>query len=47
MKISSIRSTVVNARLRNWIFVRIETDQPGLTGLGEATLEFQTRAAVT
>ena len=44
MKITGIRTQVVNARLRNWIFVRVETDQPGLTGLGEATLEFQTRA---
>lgn len=46
MKITRISTRVVNARLRNWIFVRIETDQPGLTGLGEATLEFQTRAVV-
>lgn len=44
MKITAVRTLVVNARLRNWIFVRVETDQPGLTGLGEATLEFQTRA---
>ena len=44
MKITRISTRIVNARLRNWIFVRIETDQPGLTGLGEATLEFQTRA---
>lgn len=46
MKITAIKSFVVNARLRNWIFVRVETDQPGLYGLGEATLEFQTRAVV-
>jgi galactonate dehydratase len=44
MKITAIKTTVVNARLRNWIFVRVETDQPGLYGLGEATLEFQTQA---
>jgi galactonate dehydratase len=44
MKITRITAQVVNARLRNWIFVHVETDQPGLTGLGEATLEFQTRA---
>jgi galactonate dehydratase len=44
MKITSIRSTIVNARMRNWIFVRVETDQAGLHGIGEATLEFQTRA---
>jgi galactonate dehydratase len=44
MKITAIRTIVVNARMRNWVFVRVETDQPGLLGLGEATLEFQTRA---
>ena len=44
MKITRVSAQVVNARLRNWIFVRVETDQPGLIGLGEATLEFQTRA---
>ena len=44
MKITAIKTLVVNARLRNWIFVRVETDVPGLYGLGEATLEFQTRA---
>jgi galactonate dehydratase len=46
MKITAVKTFVVNAKLRNWIFVRVETDQPGLYGLGEATLEFQTRAVV-
>lgn len=46
MRITRVSTQVVNARLRNWIFVRVETDQPGLTGTGEATLEFQTRAVV-
>jgi galactonate dehydratase len=46
MRITRITAQAVNARLRNWIFVRVETDVPGLTGLGEATLEFQTRAVV-
>lgn len=46
MKITAIKTFVVNARLRNWIFVRVETDQQGLYGTGEATLEFQTRAVV-
>jgi galactonate dehydratase len=44
MKITAVRTQLVNARLRNWIFVRIETDQPGLYGLGEASLEFQAKA---
>lgn len=44
MKITAVRTQLVNAQLRNWIFVRIETDQPGLYGLGEASLEFQAKA---
>ena len=32
--------------MRDWSFVRVEADVPGLAGLGEATLEFQTRAVV-
>ena len=46
MKITGVTTKVINARLRNWIIVQIETDQPGLDGLGEATVEFQTRAVV-
>src|SRR5262249_46348355 len=30
--------------MRNWVFVRVETDQDGLYGWGEATLEWKTRA---
>ena len=44
MKIVSITTRVVNAEMRNWVFVRVETDQPGLYGWGEATLEWKTRA---
>jgi galactonate dehydratase len=32
--------------MRNWIFVKIHTDQPGLYGWGEATLEWHTRSVV-
>ncbi|TIT05894.1 MAG: D-galactonate dehydratase, partial [Mesorhizobium sp.] len=39
MRIVAITTRVVNADMRNWVFVRIETDQPGLYGWGEATLE--------
>jgi galactonate dehydratase len=46
MKIIGIRTTVVNAEMRNWIFVRVDTDQDGLHGWGEATLEWKTRAVV-
>jgi galactonate dehydratase len=46
MKITSIESVVCNARMRNWVFVKVQTDQPGLTGWGEATLEWHTRSIV-
>lgn len=32
--------------MRNWVFVRVDTDQSGLYGLGEATLEWKTHAVV-
>jgi galactonate dehydratase len=44
VKITSVTTRVVNAELRNWVFVRVETDQSGLYGWGEATLEWKTRA---
>src|SRR3954464_12246750 len=46
MKITKIETLVCNARMRNWIFVKIHTDQPGLHGWGEATLEWHTRSVV-
>jgi galactonate dehydratase len=46
MKITAIETHVCNARMRNWIFVKILTDQDGLHGWGEATLEWHTRAVV-
>jgi galactonate dehydratase len=42
MRIKSIESIVCNARMRNWVFVKVVTDQPGLVGWGEATLEWHT-----
>jgi galactonate dehydratase len=46
LKITAIRARVVNAEMRNWVFVKVETDQAGLYGWGEATLEWKTRAVV-
>ncbi|QDU60243.1 D-galactonate dehydratase [Planctomycetes bacterium Pan216] len=46
MKIERIETLVCNARMRNWVFVKVITDQPGLFGWGEATLEWHTRAVV-
>ena len=46
MKITKIETHVCHARMRNWVFVKVLTDQPGLYGWGEATLEWHTRAVV-
>ncbi|MCZ4346411.1 galactonate dehydratase [Devosia neptuniae] len=46
VKITAINTRVVNAEMRNWVFVKVETDEPGLFGWGEATLEWKTRAVV-
>ena len=46
MKITDITALVVNAEMRNWIFVKVVTDQAGLYGWGEATLEWKTRGVV-
>ena len=46
MKITAVETHVCHARMRNWIFVKVITDQPGLWGWGEATLEWHTRAVV-
>lgn len=46
MKITAIETLVCHARMRNWIFVKVLTDQDGLYGWGEATLEWHTRAVV-
>ena len=46
MKITDLKTLVVNAVMRNWVFVKVETDQPGLYGWGDATLEWKTRAVV-
>lgn len=46
MKITAIETFVCHARMRNWVFVKVLTDQPGLWGWGEATLEWHTRSVV-
>lgn len=46
MKITAIETFVCHAKMRNWIFVKVLTDQPGLWGWGEATLEWHTRSVV-
>ena len=46
MKITSLKTFLANAGLRNYLFVRLTTDQ-GLTGIGEATLEWQEKTVET
>lgn len=46
MKVTAVETIVVNARLRNWVFVKVVTDEPGLIGWGESTLEWKTQAVV-
>jgi galactonate dehydratase len=46
VKITGIQTLVCNARMRNWVFVKVLTDEPGLYGWGEATLEWHTRSIV-
>jgi galactonate dehydratase len=46
MKITKIETLVCHARMRNWVFVKVLTDQPGLYGWGEATLEWHTKAII-
>jgi galactonate dehydratase len=46
MRITAIQTLVCHARMRNWVFVKVVTDQPGLYGWGEATLEWHTRSVV-
>ncbi|WP_417522645.1 galactonate dehydratase [Marinovum sp.] len=46
MRITRISAVACNAQMRNWVFVRVETDVPGLVGWGEATLEWKTRSVL-
>src|SRR5688572_33214952 len=46
MKITHVETFMANAGLRNYLFVRLSTDT-GLTGVGEATLEWQEQTVQT
>ena len=45
MKITDIKPVIVNAKMRNWIFVKVMTDE-GIVGWGEASLEWKTQGVV-
>lgn len=44
IRITGVETTVVNAEMRNWVLVKVRTDQDGLYGWGEASLNWKTRA---
>ncbi len=46
LRITAITTRIVHAEMRNWVFVCVETSEPGLVGWGEATLEWKTRSVV-
>src|SRR5579885_3742688 len=46
MKIIRFETLMANAGLRNYLFLRLRTDT-GLSGVGEATLEWQEKAVQT
>jgi galactonate dehydratase len=46
VKIAALETFLANAGLRNYLFIRLRTDT-GVTGVGEATLEWQERAVQT
>ncbi len=46
MKITRFETLMANAGLRNYLFIRLHTDT-GLTGVGEATLEWQEKTVQT
>ena len=46
MRIEAIRTVVVNAQMRNWVFVKVETSEPGLYGIGSANNQYQVKAVI-
>ena len=40
MKITALKTIVVDCFRTNWVFVKVETDE-GLHGIGEGTLEYK------
>ena len=46
MKITDIKTYLVEAHRRNWVFIEVETDE-GINGVGEATIEPFERTMVT
>ena len=45
MKVTDIKTFAVDCFRRNWVFVKVYTDE-GVTGVGEATLEYKEKALI-
>ena len=45
MKVTDVKSFIVDCFRTNWVFVKVYTDE-GITGIGEATLEYKEKALV-
>ena len=43
MKVTDVKCFVVDCFRTNWVFVKVYTDE-GITGVGEATLEYKEKA---
>lgn len=46
MRITGLQTFVVDAGAGNWVFVKVHTDQDGLTGLGEGTVTSKAQTIV-
>ena len=44
MKITDVKVHLLPVDFRTWVLVKVETDEPGLYGWGEATLEWKARS---
>ena len=45
MKVTDVKTFVVDCFRTNWVFVKVYTDE-GVTGVGEATLEYKEKALI-
>ena len=45
MKVTDIKTFVVDCFRTNWVFVKVYTDE-GISGVGEGTLEYKEKALV-
>ena len=43
MKVTDIKTFVVDCYRTNWVFIKVYTDE-GINGVGEATLEYKEKA---